>query len=97
MFFEAGLAAGLAFPATLIWRLFSFYSYIIIGFAFATIKKKADQAKETKEKEDKPPDPPPDETSPKDALQDGTPNKESPPENEQGLESLENESIETNE
>ena len=97
LFFEAGLAAGLAFPATLIWRFFSFYSYIIIGFAFATIKKKADQAKETKEKEDKPPDPPPDETSPKDALQDGTPNKDCPPENEQGLESLENESIEINE
>ncbi len=48
LFFEAGLAAGLAFPATLIWRLFAFYSYIIIGFTFATIKKRSDQIKENK-------------------------------------------------
>ena len=43
LLFEVGLFAGLAFPAMLIWRCFSFYSYIIIGFVFATLKKKADQ------------------------------------------------------
>ncbi len=41
LLFETVLFAGLAFPAMIIWRLFSFYSTIIIGFTFATIKKKS--------------------------------------------------------
>ena len=45
LFFQAGLSAGLAFPATMIWRLLTFYSYIIIGFSFATLKKRADRKK----------------------------------------------------
>ncbi len=43
--FESVLLAGLAFPAMLVWRLFSFYSTIIIGFVFATLKKKSDLKK----------------------------------------------------
>ncbi len=43
LLFSAGIqAAGLAFPSMLTWRLLSFYSTLIIGFIFATIKKKAD-------------------------------------------------------
>lgn len=37
--------AGLTFPLTAVWRLFSFYSFIIIGFIFATIKKRSDTKK----------------------------------------------------
>lgn len=51
LFFETGLKAGLAFPATAIWRFFSFYSYIIIGFTFATLKKRADNKRKKKELE----------------------------------------------
>ena len=47
--FESVLFAGLAFPAMLVWRLFHFYSTIIIGFSFATIKKKLDMKKAMKE------------------------------------------------
>ena len=43
--FEVGLLAGLAFPAMVIWRIVSFYSTILIGFTFATLKKKADAKK----------------------------------------------------
>ncbi len=46
--FESGLAVGLAFPAMTIWRILAFYSYIIIGFCFATIKKKSDHKKALK-------------------------------------------------
>ncbi len=46
LLFESGLAVGLAFPAMLTWRLLAFYSYIIIGFIFATLKKKADRKRE---------------------------------------------------
>ena len=46
--FESVLFAGLAFPAMLLWRLFHFYSTIIIGFLFATLKKKSDLKKEKK-------------------------------------------------
>ena len=42
MLFKSGLAVGLAFPAMVIWRGLSFYSYIVIGFLFATVKKKHD-------------------------------------------------------
>ncbi len=45
-FFERGLAKGLAFPAMLTWRLLVFYSFIIIGFVFASLKKKSDRKKE---------------------------------------------------
>jgi uncharacterized protein (TIRG00374 family) len=43
--FQSGLAVGLAFPAMMTWRLASFYSFIIIGFIFATLKKKSDNKK----------------------------------------------------
>ncbi len=46
--FQSTLFAGLAFPAMLTWRLFHFYSTIIIGFTFATLKKKSDIKKEKK-------------------------------------------------
>lgn len=42
LLFETGLFAGLAFPAMVVWRALSFYSFIIIGFIFATLKKKSD-------------------------------------------------------
>lgn len=47
LLFDTGLGisatstyGGLAFPAMLVWRFFSFYVYIIIGFAFTAIDKK---------------------------------------------------------
>ena len=46
LLFESVLLAGLAFPAMLVWRLFHFYSTIILGFTFATLKKKSDLKKE---------------------------------------------------
>ena len=45
LLFETVLLAGLAFPAMLVWRLFSFYSTLIVGFTFATLKKKKDAKK----------------------------------------------------
>ena len=45
LLFEAGLLAGLAFPAILVWRGISFYSTILIGFVFARYKKKSDLKK----------------------------------------------------
>ncbi len=45
--FAVGLPAGFAFPAMVVWRIISFYSYIIIGFSFATIKKRSDLKKQT--------------------------------------------------
>lgn len=42
LLFAVGLASGLAFPAMVTWRIMSFYSTLIIGFLFATIKKKQD-------------------------------------------------------
>ena len=44
--FESVLFAGLAFPAMLVWRLFSFYSTIIIGFIYVTLRKRYDAKKE---------------------------------------------------
>lgn len=43
--FKIGLVsvAGLAFPAMLVWRFMSFYSFIVIGVVFTTIKRKADR------------------------------------------------------
>ena len=49
LLFETGLAVGLAFPAMMTWRLLAFYSYIIIGFFFAVLKKRADKRKAQKE------------------------------------------------
>ncbi len=46
LLFEVGLFAGLAFPAMLVWRGFCFYSYIVIGFLFATLKKRSDLKQE---------------------------------------------------
>lgn len=48
--FETGLSAGLAFPAMVTWRVLAFYSYIIIGFVFATLKKKSDNRKKLQNK-----------------------------------------------
>ena len=46
LLFELGLMTGLAFPAMVVWRIMNFYSTIIIGFVFATLKKKADLRKQ---------------------------------------------------
>ena len=48
LLFETGLFAGLAFPAMVIWRSLSFYSFIVIGFVFAVLKKKADHKRQMK-------------------------------------------------
>ncbi len=45
LLFSSSLAAGLAFPAMMLWRLMGFYSFIVIGFLFATLKKRSDQRK----------------------------------------------------
>ncbi len=42
LLFAVGLASGLAFPSMVTWRIMSFYSTLIVGFMFATIKKKQD-------------------------------------------------------
>ena len=42
--FSMGLnigVSGLAFPAMIVWRILSFYSLIIIGFIFTTVKRKS--------------------------------------------------------
>ena len=47
--FDFGLAistipmTGLAFPAMLTWRIISFYSTLIVGFIFTTVKRKQDK------------------------------------------------------
>lgn len=49
--FETGLSklgGGFAFPAMLVWRFLSYYSFIIIGFIFTTNKKHADKKREKK-------------------------------------------------
>ncbi len=48
LLFNLGLATGLTFTATVVWRCMSFYSFIIIGFIFATVKKRADKFHERK-------------------------------------------------
>ena len=42
LLFETALMAGLAFPAMMVWRGISFYGVILLGFLFASHKKKAD-------------------------------------------------------
>jgi uncharacterized protein (TIRG00374 family) len=44
--FSTGLAAGFAFPAMMTWRVLSYYSFILVGFAFAKIKKKRDKKRD---------------------------------------------------
>ena len=44
--FKVGLTQGFAFPAMAIWRGLSFYSYIVIGFVFANLKKRSDKKKQ---------------------------------------------------
>ena len=39
------LVKGGGFSAMLVWRILSFYSFIIIGFIFTTIKRKSDKKK----------------------------------------------------
>lgn len=46
--FKSGLAKGLAFPAMLIWRILSYYSFLIIGFIFTILKRKSDRKKQAK-------------------------------------------------
>ncbi len=46
LLFSVELVAGFAFPALMVWRLLSFYSFIIIGFIFTSLKKKADAKKQ---------------------------------------------------
>ena len=48
MLFAIGLPVGFAFPAMVVWRILSFYSYIIIRYVFATTKKRSDTKKEQK-------------------------------------------------
>ncbi|MBE7087398.1 MAG: flippase-like domain-containing protein [Clostridiales bacterium] len=48
----AGITTGLAFPAMLTWRIMSFYSFIIIGFTFITLKNRADKLHPFEEKPD---------------------------------------------
>lgn len=44
LLFSVGVQfAGLAFPAMVLWRILSFYSYIIIGFIFTTVTHKKDR------------------------------------------------------
>ncbi len=45
LLFSTSLAAGLGFPAMMLWRLMGFYSFIVIGFMFATLKKRSDKRK----------------------------------------------------
>lgn len=40
--------SGFAFPAMLLWRILSFYSYIIIGFVFTNVKKHNDHKRALK-------------------------------------------------
>ncbi|MBR1968218.1 MAG: flippase-like domain-containing protein [Clostridia bacterium] len=47
--FSFGLTAGLAFPAMMVWRGLGFYSTILIGFLFATFKKKSELKQAEKE------------------------------------------------
>lgn len=45
--FSTGLAVGgVAFPAMLIWRILSYYGFILIGFTFTTLKRRSDRHKE---------------------------------------------------
>ncbi len=45
--FSTGLAvSGVAFPAMLIWRILSYYAFIVIGFTFTTLKRRSDRHKE---------------------------------------------------
>ncbi len=46
LLFGLGLDTGLTFTATIAWRFFGFYSFIIIGFVFTTIKKRFDVKRE---------------------------------------------------
>lgn len=45
LMFECLLLPGLAFPAMITWRLCSFYLTLVIGFTFASLKKKSDLKK----------------------------------------------------
>ncbi len=38
--FQSNLMAGLAFPAMLLWRILSYYVFIVVGFIYNTIDKK---------------------------------------------------------
>ena len=43
LLFTVGVSfAGLAFSAMVLWRILSYYSYIIIGFIFTTVNRKRD-------------------------------------------------------
>ncbi len=46
LFSKGILFTGGAFCAMLVWRILSFYSFIIIGFIFTTLKRKADKRRE---------------------------------------------------
>jgi uncharacterized membrane protein YbhN (UPF0104 family) len=53
--FKIGLVsvAGLAFPAMVLWRFMSFYSFIVIGVLFTTFKRKSDRKRKLKEEQNK--------------------------------------------
>ncbi len=44
--FKTGLKKGLAFPAMILWRVLSYYSFLIIGFIFTILKRKVDKKRE---------------------------------------------------
>lgn len=46
--FKSGLARGLAFPAMFLWRIFSYYSFLLVGFIFVILKRKSDRKKEAR-------------------------------------------------
>ncbi len=47
--FQTGLLAGFAFPAMIIWRFLSYYSFIIIGIIFLSVNKRREQKKKEME------------------------------------------------
>lgn len=50
--FAAGVAGGLVFPSMMIWRFISYYSFIVIGFIFLTVKKRQELAQKRREEKE---------------------------------------------
>lgn len=49
--FQVKLMAGLAFSAMVVWRILSFYAFIIVGFIFTTVRKKSEPKKDVLSKD----------------------------------------------
>ena len=41
--FSIGLKGGFAFPAMVVWRILSYYSFIFLGFGYLTVKKRKEK------------------------------------------------------